>query len=297
MKLARRIHVHRGATRTWLSGVLIALGGALNLMAFVIVGASDGGPIGVSPPADLHADDHQVARSAQSIPADTATTDPESHHHAHTATATPMPNVAPTYRTGSLTAGYLSRGTSPESWAAQALERMGIEAPQPAGPVAEATPPVAPDMPPAVHVAVAAVGIDTSVVEVVPAKSESHGRTVFTWTVADWAAGHHITSADPGEGGNIILTGHDDVRGEVFRGLHDIQLGDQVQLTSPAGVFTYAVTEIHVREYRNASPEELIAAGRFLAPMPEERVTLVTCWPYGIDTHRIIVVAKPIEPR
>jgi len=29
--------------------------------------------------------------------------------------------------------------------------------------------------------------------------------------------------------------------------------------------------------------------------MPEERVTLVTCWPYGIDDHRIIVVAKPVD--
>lgn len=296
MKPARRVHVHKGATRTWLSGVLIALGGAINVMAFVVVGASDGDPVGVEPSAALQVDDNHVARSAPSSPTKAAPTDSGSHHYAGAATATPAPSLAPSHRADGLPAGYLAVGPSAESWAATALEHFEAGAPQPVRPVSEASPVVAPDMPPAVHVAVPEVGIDTTIVEVAPAKSESHGRTVFTWAVADWSAGHHSTSADPGEGGNIILTGHDDVRGEVFRGLHDIQLGDQVQLTSPAGVFTYAVTEVHVREYRNASPEELIAAGRFLAPMPEERVTLVTCWPYGIDTHRIIVVARPADP-
>jgi sortase (surface protein transpeptidase) len=31
-----------------------------------------------------------------------------------------------------------------------------------------------------------------------------------------------------------------------------------------------------------------------MAPMPEERLTLITCWPYGVDDHRLIVVAKPV---
>jgi LPXTG-site transpeptidase (sortase) family protein len=27
---------------------------------------------------------------------------------------------------------------------------------------------------------------------------------------------------------------------------------------------------------------------------PDERVTLITCWPYTTYTHRLIVIGKPI---
>ena len=43
--------------------------------------------------------------------------------------------------------------------------------------------------------------------------------------------------------------------------------------------------------------EERLATGQFMAPMGEERVTLVTCWPYGVDDHRLIVVAKPVPSK
>ena len=31
-------------------------------------------------------------------------------------------------------------------------------------------------------------------------------------------------------------------------------------------------------------------------PTTDERITLITCWPYTSNTHRLIIVAKPIEP-
>ena len=27
----------------------------------------------------------------------------------------------------------------------------------------------------------------------------------------------------------------------------------------------------------------------------DQTLTLITCWPYGIDTHRLIVIAKPYQ--
>lgn len=149
------------------------------------------------------------------------------------------------------------------------------------------------DMPPALHITIPAVGIDTDIVEVVPKTETIDGQLVESWQVADWAAGHHAGSADPGERGNIVLAGHDDVRGEVFRGLHDIEIGAEILLTTPDGVHRYVVEEIHVRLERGAPLADRLATGQFIAPMPEERLTLITCWPYGIDDHRIIVVAKP----
>jgi sortase A len=33
---------------------------------------------------------------------------------------------------------------------------------------------------------------------------------------------------------------------------------------------------------------------QWIAPTNDERLTLVTCWPYTNNTHRVIVVAKPL---
>lgn len=174
--------------------------------------------------------------------------------------------------------------------------------PRPVATTAPGTPTITPtatipsqaDMPPASHISVPAVGIDTDVIQVSSYPVEMQGVTVLQWNVADWAAGHHDTSADPGEGGNIVMAGHDDYRGEVFRGLHDVELGDDVYVTTPAGVFHYTVREIHLRKELGVPLSERLSTGVFMARMPEERLTLITCWPYGIDDHRMIIVAKPV---
>lgn len=150
-------------------------------------------------------------------------------------------------------------------------------------------------MPPPTHIRIPSVGIDAPVVEVGYEVVEIEGQQVIQWQVADYAAGHHNTSASPGEGGNIVISGHNDWRGEVFRTLEFAKIGDEVILTTANGEYHYRIVEIHYRKEVGVPLEERIATGRFLDPMPEERVTLVTCWPYGVDDHRIIVVAKPIQ--
>jgi sortase A len=35
------------------------------------------------------------------------------------------------------------------------------------------------------------------------------------------------------------------------------------------------------------------ANARWIEPFNEERLTLVTCWPYNNNTHRVIVIGKP----
>jgi LPXTG-site transpeptidase (sortase) family protein len=37
------------------------------------------------------------------------------------------------------------------------------------------------------------------------------------------------------------------------------------------------------------------ANARWIGPFNDERLTLVTCWPYTNNTHRVIVVAKPVD--
>jgi sortase A len=155
------------------------------------------------------------------------------------------------------------------------------------------TPTPRPDMPAPTRITVPAVRIDAGIIQVSSYVSQVEGVSVLKWNVADWAAGHHDTSASPGEGGNVVMAGHDDARGEVFRGLHDVKIGDDVYVTSPAGTFHYVVSEVHLRREQGAPLSERLAVGDFMDPMPVERLTLVTCWPYGVDDHRMIVIANP----
>ncbi len=193
---------------------------------------------------------------------------------------TPVPNPAPTHaERRSLSGGQLDPGGV---YPSEPHETPEITLPAPD-----------PDMPAPTHISIPAVGIDTDVVAVTSHVEFVTGQRVQMWQVADWAAGHHETSAAPGEGGNIVIAGHDDVRGEVFRGLHAIEMGDEVRVDSPAGSFFYSVQEIHLRREKDVALDERLAVGQFMAPMPEERLTLITCWPYGVDDHRLIVVAKP----
>jgi sortase A len=148
-------------------------------------------------------------------------------------------------------------------------------------------------MPAPIHVRAPSVGIDAPVVEVGYQVIEIDGQRVREWEVASHAAGHHNNSARPGEGGNVVITGHNDWEGEVFRSLDRIEIGQDIFVTTEAGEYRYVVSEVHLRREVNVTLEERLATGGFIASMPEERLTLVTCWPYGINDHRVIIVAHP----
>ena len=41
-----------------------------------------------------------------------------------------------------------------------------------------------------------------------------------------------------------------------------------------------------------ASEAQRLANARYIQPTGDARVTLVTCWPYWTNTHRVVVVGK-----
>lgn len=150
------------------------------------------------------------------------------------------------------------------------------------------------DHPRATSISIPSIGIDTKIEEVGYDIVTVDGQRVIQWRVADYAASHDEGSANPGDGGNIVITGHDDWRGEVFKNLEHVKVGDQVVLTTADGQHRYAVSQILYRLEVGAPLSERLATGRYLGLIPDERVTLVTCWPYGIDDHRLIVIATPL---
>jgi len=137
------------------------------------------------------------------------------------------------------------------------------------------------------------VGIDTPVVPVSWTTVQHGAQNVNVWEVADYAAGWHPTSARPGEPGNIIFAGHHNIKGEVFRHLVDVQEGDPVDLYVGDAVYRYYVEQKIIVKEKDEPLETRQQNAQWIAPTADERVTMVTCWPYTNNTHRVIVVAKP----
>lgn len=141
------------------------------------------------------------------------------------------------------------------------------------------------------------IGLDAPVVVVGWDTKEVNGQLVSNWIVPDaFAAGWHTTSALPGNPGNTVLNGHHNIHGEVFRNLEDLQAGDEIVIHTGRTVHYYSVTERHVLEEKNQPPEVREKNAQFVLPTEDERLTLVTCWPYTNNTHRLIIVALPVEP-
>ncbi len=103
------------------------------------------------------------------------------------------------------------------------------------------------------------------------------------WEELKKGVGHHLGSANPGMRGNMVLVAHDDIFGEIFRYLGNLEPGDIV--TVYAGERSYDYT---VKGKRIVQPTEVSVMDQTHEPM----ATLITCYPYGIDTHRIVVFAE-----
>lgn len=141
------------------------------------------------------------------------------------------------------------------------------------------------------------INLDAPVVQVGWETQEVNGQLVSTWIVPNtFAAGWHATSALPGNPGNTVLNGHHNIRGEVFRDLEDLQPGDEVVLYAGETPHFYSVTERHILEEKYQPPQVRLQNAQFILPTEDERLTMVTCWPYTNNTHRLIIVAFPMQP-
>jgi sortase A len=142
-----------------------------------------------------------------------------------------------------------------------------------------------------------AINLDAPIVEVGWETHEVNGEVVGVWDVPHaFAAGWHKNSALPGQVGNMVLSGHHNIYGEVFRDLVDLEPGDGVSVYVGETVYHYSVTERHILEERGQPVEVRMQNAQWIMPTEDERLTLVTCWPYTNNTHRLIVVALPVQP-
>jgi sortase A len=193
-------------------------------------------------------------------------------------------------------------GTPQPIWTATASDLRSPTPPTtPALPAGSPTPVPSTGSPsPPVQLAIPALDLDTAVVPVAWEPVTDGTGWTSQWQTAVGAVGHLVTSANLGEPGNVVLAGHHNTRGEVFRELSEIGLpgaqvavGDDVVVTAADGqVYVYTIREWHRWEYATAPDEERRRQASYLEPTQDPTLTLVTCWPYESNTHRVVVVAE-----
>jgi sortase A len=123
------------------------------------------------------------------------------------------------------------------------------------------------------------------------------GSVYRQWdTVDEYATGWHNTSARVGVPGNTVISGHHNVHGKVFENLYTLDIGDVVQVkTAGNKLVTYRVAKVLVLEEKFQPLEVRLENARWIQTSENERLTLVTCFPNDDNSHRVIVIALPIE--
>ena len=195
----------------------------------------------------------------------------------------PRENGAQTYRVRSFPSWDLFERMAVFLRQRTAVGRPTI-APQPVPPPAT-SPPTA--------IVIPRINVEADVVEVGYEMKEENGEAVTVWEVADFAAGFHRGSAYPGHPGNIIIAGHNNIRGRVFRHLLDLVPGDDVYLYVGQQEYHYQVEQRLLIKEKGVPWEVRLDNAKWLEPTREERLTLVSCWPFIQPDHRVIVTARP----
>lgn len=122
------------------------------------------------------------------------------------------------------------------------------------------------------------------------------GQRYFQWAVpSGFAAGWHENSATLGNPGNTVLNGHNNIYGEVFRDLVELEYGDTLTLYDNEGkTYTYEVQQQELLPESGQPISTRIENTKWIEATDDERITLISCWPYATNTNRVIVIAKPV---
>lgn len=140
--------------------------------------------------------------------------------------------------------------------------------------------------PPALRVAIPTIGVDSGIVELGTTYDE---RGELVWETPKHAVGHHLGTANPGESGNVVLSGHisSPIRreGNIFSRLPQLKLGESVLLETEDGLYTYRLVSRDIVE-----PTEVSV----MDPTPTPILTLITCYPDWVYSHRLVLTAEPI---
>ncbi len=111
------------------------------------------------------------------------------------------------------------------------------------------------------------------------------GWNAFTYDIVpQYGVTRFSPSARFGQPGLSMLSGHDDIDGSIFRNLGSLRLGDAIVVNQGTQVYRYIVTSVRV-----VTPDTVAMLN---APYAQPTLALISCTPYMVDTHRVVVIAQ-----
>ncbi|MCL5957914.1 MAG: sortase [Chloroflexi bacterium] len=151
-------------------------------------------------------------------------------------------------------------------------------------PIKKDTAPKGPRKPPPTRLLIPSIGLDAKAIEL---STYYNDKGDLVWETAPFAVGHHVGTPNPGEPGNVVISGHISSihEGAVFKRLPEVKEGDGVVVLTNDRNYLYQVVNKKIVE-----PTQIDV----MDSTSEETLTLITCVPDGVYTHRLIVKAKRI---
>ncbi len=145
------------------------------------------------------------------------------------------------------------------------------------------------------RIVISAINLDAPIVPSKPSTAKIGGQVYDQWQAPNkFAVGWQTNSAVLGQPGNTVLNGHHNIEGKVFENLHLLQPGQIITLIGGQIKYNYEVVNVMILPERDMDVQTRLNNARWILPSTDERITLVTCWPATSNTHRLIVVAKPV---
>ncbi|HET6443023.1 MAG TPA: class D sortase [candidate division Zixibacteria bacterium] len=108
-----------------------------------------------------------------------------------------------------------------------------------------------------------------------------------SWEELKKGVGQHVGTSLPGQLGNIVLSAHNDIYGEIFRNLDQLGPGDEIIISTERQVYIYVVRDLQV-----VDPTDVWV----MAPTEHASSTLISCYPYLVNNKRIVIFADLASP-
>jgi len=149
------------------------------------------------------------------------------------------------------------------------------------------------------YLAVEQVYIPTDFVRPTPAPQQAHRIRIpqigvdapivqgVDWEALKLGVGQLPNGVAPRDtDGNLVLAAHNDIYGEIFRRLDELEPGMRFEVVTNQRVYTY-----EIREWIIVEPDAVHVMQSQGRPM----ATLISCYPYQVNTQRIVVFADRVD--
>ncbi len=155
-------------------------------------------------------------------------------------------------------------------------------------------------LPRAARIRIRTLNVDAPTLEMGWKDTLLDGKLVTDWDVPLNEVGWSLNSANPGERGNVVMAGHNNLGTAVFKKLYKLKKGDEITITNAVGTsFLYRVALSYVVAERDVPMAKRLENAKVMQPTNDARLTLISCWPEWSNSHRAIVIARLVgeEPR